>query len=256
MDKEYMTKLGPYSLGPNDTLENGIYHGDVRELAKVIPDASIDLMIADPPYFLPVNTYVGVRGTQYHRTIGDMSVMQTYFDVMLGELSAKLKTTGTVYVFCDGQSYPLMYRAMCPHFKYVRPLIWDKIVSYNGYTWRHQHELIAWGEGFDAKRVPTGDGDILRIRGVKQADRLHVAEKPIGLITRLIAKHNAEIIIDPYCGCGTVAAACKQLGRQYLAFEIDAATVEIARKRVQNTRPPLFVPENTYQQTGLLTDEA
>jgi len=232
--------LGPYHLGPNDTPENGIYTGDARELAKAVPDESVDLIVADPPYFLPVNTYVGIRGTQYHRrTLGDLSIMQTYFDVMLGEFAAKLRPTGTMYTFCDGQSYPLIYRAMYPYFKYVRPLIWDKLVSYNGYTWRHQHELVAWGEGFEAERVPTGDGDILKFRGVKQADRLHAAEKPVGVMVKLVEKHNAAVVFDPYCGSGPVATVCKMLSRQYLAFEIDPQTAQDARRRVSETQPPL-----------------
>ena len=52
-----MTSLGPYLLGPNDTPENGIYTGDARELAKAIPDESVDLIFTDPPYsseYLPL----------------------------------------------------------------------------------------------------------------------------------------------------------------------------------------------------------
>lgn len=239
-----MNTLGDYEL-------NQIYTGDARQLAGGIPDNSIDLLVTDPPYFLPVNTYVGVRGTTYHRrTVGDMSVMQTYFDVILGEFARKLKPTGSAYVFCDGQSYPLIYRGLYPHFKYVRPLIWDKLISYNGYTWRHQHELIAWGEGYDAQRVPTGDGDILKFRGVEQKDRLHPAEKPVELITRLIDKHNdAHIVFDPYCGSGPVAAACRALGRSYLCFEIDPATADRARARAENTRPSLLVLDAPEQMT-------
>jgi len=43
-------KLSPYLLGPNSTPENGIYAGDAKELAKLIPDESIDLILTDPPY--------------------------------------------------------------------------------------------------------------------------------------------------------------------------------------------------------------
>lgn len=43
--------LGPYLLGPNDTPENGIYTGDARELAKAIPDESVDLIFTDPVYW-------------------------------------------------------------------------------------------------------------------------------------------------------------------------------------------------------------
>jgi site-specific DNA-methyltransferase (adenine-specific) len=232
---------------------NQIVTGDARELAKRIPDESIDLMVTDPPYFLPVNTYVGTREKGWERrTIGDTSVLQAAFDKIMEDLCPKLKGAATAYVFCDGQSYPIMYRAMFRWFKYVRPLIWDKVVSYNGYTWRHQHELIAWGEGYEAERIPTGDGDVLACRGVLQKDRRHPAEKPVDLVMRLIDKHKAaRVIFDPYAGSAPVAVAAKRLGRNYVAFEIDPETAEKARERVLNTQPPLFVPEPEQQEMAL-----
>lgn len=240
-------KLGPYEL-------NQIYTGDARELAKDTPDGSIDLLVMDPPYFLPVQTYVGTRENGWaRRTLGDLSVIQTYFDVMFAALCPKLKRSGSAYVFCDGQSYPVMYRAMFSHFKYVRPLIWDKVVSYNGYTWRHQHELIAWGEGYEASRIPTGDGDVLTCRGVLQKDRFHPAEKPVALLRRLINKHaTAVTVLDPYVGSGSTAIAAKLEGRNWIAFEIDPATADLARQRVANTQPPLFISQP--QQVELALD--
>ena len=104
--------------------------------------------------------------------------------------------------------------------------------------------MIAWGEGFDAERVPTGDGDIVSVRGVLQKDRLHPAEKPVGLMTMLIDKHNdAETVVDFHAGSAPVAVSATILGRKYLAFEIDPDTAEMARQRVRETQPPLFVPE-------------
>ena len=52
------------------------------------------------------------------------------------------------------------------------------------------------------------------------------------------------IVYDPFTGGGTVPAVCKILGRRYLAFEIDPETADLARERVRNTQPPLFVPEH------------
>lgn len=49
-DFDSVDQLGPYLLGPNDTPENGIYTGDARELAKAIPDESVDLIFTDPVY--------------------------------------------------------------------------------------------------------------------------------------------------------------------------------------------------------------
>ena len=45
-----MDSLGPYLLGPNNTPENGIYTGDAWELARAIPDESVDLIFTDPVY--------------------------------------------------------------------------------------------------------------------------------------------------------------------------------------------------------------
>jgi hypothetical protein len=61
--------------------------------------------------------------------------------------------------------------------------------------------------------------------------------------SRMIEALSDNIVFDPFTGGGTVPAVCKMLGRNYLAFEIDPATAEMARQRVANTQPPLFVPE-------------
>ena len=229
-------KIGPYDCCT-------IVTGDAKELALAIPDESVDLLVTDPPYFLPAQSYVGTRKLGYiGRTLADTSIPGHFFGDLFDEVGRALKSAGSAYLFCDGQSYPLFYVAMFRHFKYIRPLIWDKVVSYNGYTWRHQHELIAWGEGEEAQRVPTGDGDILRCRGVLQKDRRHPAEKPVALLQQLIGKHKeAQVILDPFTGSGSTPVAAWLEGRHYLAFEIDPDVAERARERVRNTQPPLFV---------------
>ena len=210
-----------------------IYCGDCLEIMKHIPDKSVDLVLTDPPYFLPVQHYVGTRKKGYpKRTLADTSVLRGYFAQVLKEADRITTPEGTLYVFCDGQSYPIFYQELFPYCKHVRPLIWDKMVSYNGYTWRHGHELIAWGEREQTKRVPTGDGDILRCRGVLQADRLHPAEKPVELLKKLIAKHDYETVIDLYAGSGSTCKAAQELGRKYIGIEISPEYCEIAKSRL------------------------
>ena len=51
------------------------------------------------------------------------------------------------------------------------------------------------------------------------------------------------MVLDSFGGSGTVPAVCKMLGRRWLAFEIDPTTADLARKRVRETQPPLFVPQ-------------
>jgi len=218
-----------------------LHLGDCLEVMKDLPQ--VDAVITDPPYFLPQQSYVGTREKGYSkRHLGDMSVFDGYFQMIFTALNSLLSPTGTSYIFCDAKSYPFFFRAMYPYYKHVRLLIWDKVVSYNGYTWRHQHELIAWGEREDAERVPTGDGDIISVRGVLQKERKHPAEKPVSLIKKLIAKHDFKVILDPFMGSGTTGVACAELGRRFIGIEIDSDYYKIAEKRISAAYSQLLLP--------------
>ena len=218
--------MKPY-YGPHEGIT--IYHGDCREILPTLEPA--DLVVTDPPYFVPVATYVNAWGAApTRRMLGDMSVMQWYFDSLLPTIP--LRDSGSAYLFCDAKSYPIFWRAMFPLFKHVRLLVWDKVVSYNGYTWRHQHELVAWGDGENAERVPTGDGDVLRFRGVPQEGRVHPAQKPVDMLATIIGKHAGGLLLDPFMGSGSTLVAAKNLGRRAIGIEIEERYCEIAAKRM------------------------
>ena len=210
-------------------------HGDcIEEMAKMEPN-SVDAIVTDPPYFQPVFHYAGTRkGGPPQKNLSDLSILENFFAIFMRECSRVIKETGTYYIFCDGQSYPIFYRAMFPFCRHIRPLIWDKIVSYNGYTWRHQHELIAWGEQEKTPRIATGDGDIIRCRGVLQKERLHPAQKPVELLIKLITKSTPPngLILDPFMGSGTTGMAAKAEGFRFIGIDNNAEYVEIAKKRI------------------------
>ena len=211
-----------------------LYLGDALEVLPTL--GKVDIVVTDPPYFLPVQSYVGRRGEGYaKRMVGDISVLDGYFSLLFSKVEDTLSPGATYYVFCDAKSYPVFWKTLFPQCKHVRILVWDKIVSYNGYTWRHQHELIAWGECDGAERVATGDGDIIRERGVTQDDRSHPAEKPVSLIERLIKKHgSSQTILDPFMGSGTTGVACAKLGRKFIGIEIEPKYLDIACKRIED----------------------
>src|ERR1700685_1344108 len=167
-----------------------IKQGDCLELMKGLADESVDCIITDPPYFLPAVHYQTRK--QFSRNFSDLGILESFFKNVFKEFSRVIKKNGTIYVFCDGQSYPLFYYHLYPFCKSVRPLIWDKKTSINGYSWRHQHELIIFAEMPQAKPVPSGDGDIIRYSAVKVDDRKHPAEKPIELLEQFIKKSTHE----------------------------------------------------------------
>lgn len=219
--------MNPVSIG-NATL----YCGDCLD---VLPELNnIESVITDPPFFVPVQHYVQARGSELKKNFGDLSVLKHFFKQIFKSFGEILDKNGSIYCFCDGQSYPLVFEGMYPIVKRVRPLIWDKLTSYNGYTWRHQHEIIAWGEMPDAEQIPTGDGDILKCRAVPVGERLHPAEKPVELIKLLINKLKIESnILDPFMGSGSTGVAALQAGRKFIGIETDERYFEIACKRIQ-----------------------
>jgi site-specific DNA-methyltransferase (adenine-specific) len=223
-----------------------LLQGDCLEMLDTIQTNSVDLVLTDPPYFLPVNSYVGVRGEGYHkRTLADTSILKGYFERVFEKLDRVLKPTGTFYVFCDAQSYPIFYQTMYPYCEHVRILVWDKILSYNGFTWRHQHELIAWGEREETPRIPSGDGDILKCRGVMQENRNHAAEKPVLLLCKLISKTTPKdgVVLDPFMGSGSTCVAAHKMERKYIGIELDENHFQTATKRIsqQSTRLETFI---------------
>ena len=140
---------------------NKIYLGECVEIMKEIETQTIDTIIIDPPYFLPVTHYQTRK--KLVKNFADLGILEYFFKNVFEQFKRIIKSTGTIYIFCDGQSYPLFWFYMFPFAKTVRPLIWDKKTSINGYSWRHQHEIILFGEMGDAIPVPSGDGYILAV---------------------------------------------------------------------------------------------
>jgi len=207
-----------------------IYHGDCREILPQL-DVKVDLVLTDPPYFLPAKHYETRRN--FPRSLGDLSILEFFFDATLKDCIDKLKKTGFIYLFCDGQSYPVFYVKLYSLVKSLRPLIWDKMTSINGYSWRHQHELIIFAEMPNSEPIKTGDGDILRYRAEPIDDRNHPSQKPEDLISRLIGKSTKDndLILDPFLGSGTTCYCAKKLNRYSIGIEIEEKYCEIAARR-------------------------
>ena len=206
--------------------------GDCLEVMQDIPDHSIDLIITDPPYFIPAEFYQ--TRIKYRRNFADLGLLDAVIKPIFVQFERILRTDAHIYIFCDGKSYPLFFYHAFPIAKAVRPIIWDKQALKLGFGWRHQHEIILWVEMPNSKPIPTGDGDIIRCKAVPPNNRKHIAEKPLELITRLVEKSSKEgdTVLDPFVGSGVTAIAAKACGRNYIGIDIGAEYCAIAEKRL------------------------
>ena len=76
--------------------------------------------------------------------------------------------------------------------------------------------------------------NVIKCKAEKSDRGLHPAQKPINLIKYLIELTTIEdqVVLDPFCGCGSTLLAATQLNRQYIGIEIDKGYIEIINKRL------------------------
>lgn len=222
MNREAMgmnDRLGPYLLGPNETPENGIYTGDARVLSESIPNESVDLIFTDPVYNR-IDDYCWLAETAA-RVLRDGGDVLAYFGMYHGA--------------------PVI-SAMAEHLQW-RWLLNEKKITGGSLIWSYQlfsHVVpIVWFTKGKPRKGPRrldfkwsrGEGKAVNHPWSKGAVRCTYWLNHFGL--------PGDIILEPFCGGGAIVAACKMLGRRYLAFEIEPGTAELARERVRQTQPPL-----------------
>jgi hypothetical protein len=210
---------------------NAIVTGDARELAKRLPDESVDLIFTDPPY---PREYLPLYG-------------------WLAETAARvLRPGGYVFAYCGTETLPDIFDLMrVPNLDYF----WTDVLLHNGGYPRIWYKQLL--SGYKPVVVFTkGKPSILRWRstvGVASASKhfhewgqgIEPAIKTIELLTALGA-----IVLEPFAGGGTTCAACRISSRNYIAFEIDPATAGRARARVEQTQAmhPVFLEEQAAME--------
>src|SRR5258708_4468140 len=207
---------------------NQIVTGDARELAKDIPDNSIDLIFTDPPYVKEQMHLYGWLSEEAARVLKPDGFLMAYIRTYWKFEAMKLLSTHLTY-----------YWDCISEHKGDNPLMWC--------TWARSRYKSILVFSKHQKHLPRRQYFDLW-NGGKQDKRFHIwgqdaqtAQYYIDCFSGLV-----DIIWDPFCGGGTVPAVCKQIRRDFIAFEIDPDTADIARKRLETVQP-LLMPEEMEQ---------
>jgi len=219
-----VARLGPYLLGPNDTPENGIYTGDARVLAAEIPDESVDLVFSDPVYDR-IDDYRWLAETAARVLVDGGNLAAFVSPDLRLTISAIFESADLLW--CDEL---ILRETARRRFNHGR-----KIVGL--------YEVAVWASK-GRNRVGKYVNNFQFVsNGYIKTDEYHDWGKHPDGIAHWMQRLSVDTVFDPFTGGGTVPAVCKMLGRRYLAFEIDPDVAQMARDRVRNTQPPLFVPE-------------
>jgi site-specific DNA-methyltransferase (adenine-specific) len=205
-----------------------IYHGDCNEVMPRLPDGSVKLVIADPPYGISYRS--GLRQISFDFIEGD----KTYPADWLKAIRKTTHDSATLYVFCNDRSFDVARLALYESkFELKKTLVWDKMSVTAGdlenYGDRVEYILFA-NKYYKPRLRGSRDGNIISIPRVYPPSLRHPTEKPELLMSYLVMKSTdpGELILDPFMGVGPVLVAAKKLGRRIIGIEKEERFCEVA----------------------------
>jgi modification methylase len=256
--------------GSKALTQNTILEGDcLVEMAR-LPEASVDLVFADPPYNLqlngelhrPDNSRVDGVEAEWDRFAG----FTEYDDFTRNWLSAcrrLLKPTGALWVI---GTYHNIFRigAILQDlgFWILNDVVWRKanpMPNFRGRRFTNAHETLLWcAHSREARytfnyEAMKGLNDELQMRSdwliplcggperLRDGDgkKAHPTQKPEALLHRVLLASTkpGDLVLDPFFGTGTTGAVAKRLGRHCIGIEREAGYARLARRRIAAIRP-------------------
>ena len=245
---------------------NQIIQGDCLELFKDIPDNSVDMTFADPPFNLKK------KYTSYDDNL-EFQEYLNWCEQWISEMVRVTKPTGSIFLHNIPKWLTYYATFLNKYASFKHWISWDAPTAPMGkslqpahygilfygkkqkgtkiYELRYPHKrdrkqgyLLKDYGGKKDKLHPFGPlvsdvwTDIHRIKHNKKRDP-HPCQLPIHLLDRLIllATDEGDIVLDPFSGTGTTAISAKRLGRKYIGFELDKEYVEISKRKLTAVEP-------------------
>lgn len=248
---------------------NQILSGDCIKVMNSLPEASIDLIFADPPYNLQL------RGDLHRPDDSKVDAVDNAWDQFasfgaydrftrdwLSAARRLLKPNGAIWVI---GSYHNVFRMGAElqnqGFWILNDVVWRKsnpMPNFRGKRLTNAHETLIWASKEEASKY-TFNYEALKAlnEGIQMrsdwvlpictgherlkndaGEKAHPTQKPESLLHRaLVGTTNpGDVILDPFFGTGTTGAVAKMLGREYIGIEREAAYRKVAEKRIARVR--------------------
>ena len=255
----------PPELLPLDT----ILQSDCVAAMSVLPDASVDLIFADPPYnlqlggelFRPDGSHVDAVCDDWDR-FDSFSAYDRFTRAWLAQARRILKPDGAIWVI---GSYHNIFRVgsalQDEGFWVLNDIVWRKsnpMPNFKGTRFTNAHETLIWASRAQDSR-PTFNyqsmkalNDDLQMRSdwvlpiCAGAERLkegkhkaHPTQKPEELLYRVLLATTkpGDVVLDPFFGTGTTGAVARRLGRRWIGIEREARYVKVAQARIDAALP-------------------
>jgi DNA modification methylase len=224
---------GPEPYYEDDLLT--LYHGDSIDVLAGIKSASVQAVVTDPPYVIGAVSAgnIGSKAGGWTDTMN--SAM--WFTAWYRQVDRILHSTGSFWTFLNWRSVPVVLRAAIDAgLPVTSMMVWDKewIGPGGSQGLRPSYELVALlaQPGFAVK--DRGTSDLWRCQVGSYKPHGHPAEKPEPLLRRIIETctlPQGAVVVDPFAGSGTTAAACRALNLRCIAIEAEEKWCEVIAQR-------------------------
>lgn len=213
-----------------------IYHGDCLDILPSIRSSTVQAVVTDPPYIIGAVS----AGNMSSKAGGwqDMMNSALWFASWYRETGRILRGDGAFWSFCNWRSLPVVMRAaLDAGLPITSCAVWDKEWIGPGGTQglRPSYEMIALlSQPLFAIR-DRGVADVIKWKVGSYKPHGHPAEKPLGLIKRLLAVSSlapGALVVDPFLGSGTTARAAKDMGLRCIGIEAEERHCETAAIRL------------------------
>jgi len=239
-----------------------LYLGDSFKLLKKLDTKSVDLIFADPPYFLSSGGVTNSGGVMVSVNKGKWDECLSVEDKhsfnreWIRLCKDVMKDNGTIWISGTLHNiYSIGLSLEQEGFKILNNITWQKSnpppnLGCRNFT--HSTETIIWAKknlknanhcfnykqmkelnnGKQMKDVWTGS---LTPKSEKRYGK-HPTQKPLYLLENIIlsSSKKGDVILDPFIGSGTTALACKNLERKVIGFDMNEDYLNISKDRIEN----------------------
>ncbi len=250
----------------NPSWMNSIIKGDCVAALEKLPENSVDVIFADPPYNLQLDGDLHRPDQSKVDAVDDhwdqFSTFEAYDAFTRAWLLAArrvLKPEGTIWVI---GSYHNIFRVGTTlqdmGFWILNDVIWRKsnpMPNFRGRRFTNAHETMIWATPTQDAKKYTFNYDAMKMANDEvqmrsdwlfpicnggerlkdeNGDKVHPTQKPEALLHRVIMSSTkpGDVILDPFFGSGTTGAVAKRLGRNFVGIDREDKYIDAALKRI------------------------
>lgn len=248
---------------------DSIIEGECVEVMNSLPEKSVDLIFADPPYNLqlqnelwrPNMTRVDAVNDEWDR-FDSFAEYDEFTQKWLAVCRRVLKDTGTIWII---GSYHNIFRVgtimQDLGFWILNDVLWIKsnpMPNFKGARFTNAHETLIWAQKikgakytFNYKAMKALNDDLqmrddwliplatgserIKVNG----EKAHSTQKPEALLYRVLlsSSNPGDVVLDPFSGSGTTCAVAKKLRRHWIGIERSAQYLAVSKQRVDAVTP-------------------